>query len=104
MSTLAEQFDAAVTAELARVSHIEYDSNAICTHFAAELRKRLEPSLRSLEAAQKDAARRVELARNEGFREGWMRCGSYHIDVCFESTEEHAEVDRRLSALSGSQP
>jgi hypothetical protein len=42
-----ESFDAAVEAELARVSHIEYDSHEICKHFASKLRKRLEPLLRS---------------------------------------------------------
>lgn len=34
-------FDAAVAAELPRVSHVEYDSHEICKHFAAEVRKRL---------------------------------------------------------------
>lgn len=36
-------FDTAVDAELARVSHVEYDAHEICKHFAAELRKRLAP-------------------------------------------------------------
>lgn len=57
-------------------------------------------SHRAEEEAARDAVRRIELARNEGFREGWMRCGAYHVDVCFESPEEHAEVDRRLAVLS----
>jgi hypothetical protein len=34
-------FDAAIAAELPRVSHVEYDSHEICKHFAAEVRKRL---------------------------------------------------------------
>lgn len=40
MSELAA-FDAAVAAELERVSHVPYDSHEICKHFADELRKRL---------------------------------------------------------------
>lgn len=36
-----EQFDAAVEAELRRVSSVEYRSDKICEHFAGELRKRL---------------------------------------------------------------
>lgn len=35
------EFDAAIAAELPRVSHIEYDSHEICKHFAGEVRKRL---------------------------------------------------------------
>lgn len=38
-------FDAAVAAELPRVSHVEYDSHEICKHFAGELRKRVEQSM-----------------------------------------------------------
>lgn len=40
-------FDSAVTAELQRVSHVEYDSHEICKHFAGELRKRLDGALHS---------------------------------------------------------
>jgi len=35
------QFDAAVAAELPRVSHLEYDSHEICKHFAENVRSRL---------------------------------------------------------------
>lgn len=35
-------FDAAVTEELPRVSHVAYDSHEICKHFAGEVRKRIE--------------------------------------------------------------
>ena len=35
------QFDAAVAAELPLVSHLAYDSHAICKKFAANLRGRL---------------------------------------------------------------
>jgi|GEM_PF-4757303 len=34
-------FDAAVAAELPRVSHLEYDSHEICKHFAGKVRERL---------------------------------------------------------------
>ena len=34
-------FDDAVAAEIQRVSHVEYDANEICKHFAGEVRKRL---------------------------------------------------------------
>ncbi len=40
-------FDEAVTAELSRVSHIEYDSHEICKHFAGKLRERLAPAIDS---------------------------------------------------------
>jgi hypothetical protein len=36
-----EAFDAAVSAELPRVSTLEYNSHEICKHFAGEVRKRL---------------------------------------------------------------
>lgn len=38
---VVEAFDAAVAAELPRVSHVQYDSHEICKHFAGEVRKRL---------------------------------------------------------------
>lgn len=38
---LLSLFDAAVAAELPRVSHLEYDSHEICKQFAATLRERL---------------------------------------------------------------
>jgi hypothetical protein len=38
-------FDAAVAAELPRVSDVEYNSHNICKHFAGELRKRLSTRL-----------------------------------------------------------
>lgn len=38
--TLSE-LDAAFEHEIARVSHVEYDSHEICKHFFGELRKRL---------------------------------------------------------------
>lgn len=34
-------FDAAVAAELPRVSHVEYDSHEICKHFAGKVRERI---------------------------------------------------------------
>lgn len=34
-------FDAALAAELPRVSHVEYDSHEICKHFAGKLRERI---------------------------------------------------------------
>ncbi len=40
-SPVLAAFDAAIAAELPRVSHVEYDSHEICGHFAAEVRKRL---------------------------------------------------------------
>jgi hypothetical protein len=38
---LLNAFDTAVSAELPRVSHLEYDSHEICKHFASKVRERL---------------------------------------------------------------
>jgi hypothetical protein len=43
-SALLTAFDAAIAAELPRVSHVTYDAHDICEHFAAQVRKRLEGS------------------------------------------------------------
>jgi hypothetical protein len=40
LSALAA-FDAAIAAELPRVSHVEYDSHEICKHFASKVRERI---------------------------------------------------------------
>lgn len=45
MSTLSE-FDAAVAAELPRVSTVEYNSHEICKHFAEKVRERLQSQYR----------------------------------------------------------
>jgi hypothetical protein len=56
-SISVEAYDAAVEAELARVSHVEYDSHEICKHFALKLRDRLEPPLRSCAQKEQEAGR-----------------------------------------------
>lgn len=41
LERLLSAFDAAIAAELPRVSHLEYDSHEICKHFAGKVRERL---------------------------------------------------------------
>lgn len=42
---LLPAFDKAVSEELPRVSHVEYDSHEICKHFAGKVRERLAAAL-----------------------------------------------------------
>lgn len=47
-------------------------------------------------SAEATIQRALDAAFSRGAREGWMRCGVFHVDLDFEGrASEHAEVNQR---------
>lgn len=62
----------------------------------SERADQLTTALQERDAARLSALQESGRAFKRGAREGWMRCGVYHIDIDFEQREsEQQEIDQR---------
>lgn len=94
---LLEAFDDAVSQELPRVSHVEYDSHEICKHFASKIRAilSLRPERVPMTPASRDVIMATRTANADAdewpepwaYQRGWNDAEAHHGITAQAKTE-----------------